>query len=56
MEVITIAVEELDGALLEVRAGPLLTGLEDRSTVCPRLMLRSLMRTWAEPRPILMWW
>ena len=28
----------------------------ERSIVWPRLMLRSVMRTWAEPRPILMWW
>ena len=28
----------------------------ERSTVWPRLMLRSVIRTWAEPRPILMWW
>ncbi len=26
------------------------------STVLPFLTLRSLIRTWAEPRPILMWW
>ena len=28
----------------------------DFSTVLPFLTLRSLIRTWAEPRPILMWW
>ena len=28
----------------------------ERSTVCPRLMFRSVILTWAEPRPILMWW
>ena len=54
--VVAVAVQELDGPLLEMARGHFSPAWKVRSTVWPRLTLRSLIRTWAEPRPILMWW
>ena len=55
VEVVAVAVQVLHRALLDLGARPALAGLERLLDRAALLTLRSLIRTWAEPRPILMW-
>ena len=55
VEVVAIAVQELDRALLEMGTWPLLARLERPLDRLAALDVAQLDATWAEPRPILMW-